>query len=226
MRWPVAHDLSGSVFRSASGLLGRSDAPVGSPRGGSCDQVQGCFGSLRGFGVHSVGSGGVARDRGADVSTLARPLRGRRRSRLVGPPAGEGVGQAGSGGSGAGSGSSVSERYSGFTAKHFHEQLLQRHDFRWSYSWTKTFLQSKGLLEKAKRRGAHRRRRPRRPLPGMMLHQDGSRHQWLVGQPALDLIVTMDDATSAILSAFLIEEEGTARRSGACAKCSSATACR
>jgi transposase len=102
------------------------------------------------------------------------------------------------------------ERYHGFTAKHFHEQLSQRHDFRWSYSWTKTFLQSKGLLEKAKRRGAHRRRRPRRPLPGMMLHQDGSRHQWLVGQPALDLIVTMDDATSAILSAFLIEEEGTA----------------
>jgi transposase len=102
------------------------------------------------------------------------------------------------------------ERYHGFTAKHFHEQLSQRHDFRWSYSWTKTFLQSKGLLERAKRRGAHRRRRPRRPLPGMMLHQDGSRHQWLVGQPALDLIVTMDDATSAILSAFLIEEEGTA----------------
>jgi transposase len=101
-------------------------------------------------------------------------------------------------------------RYWGFTAKHFHEQLVQRHDFLWSYTWTKTFLQSKGLLEKAKKRGAHRRRRPRRPLPGMMLHQDGSRHVWLAGQPALDLIVTMDDATSAILSAFLVEEEGTA----------------
>src|SRR5271168_2326633 len=50
-------------------------------------------------------------------------------------------------------------RYSGFTAKHFHEQLVQRHDFLWSYTWTKTFLQSKGLLEKAKKRGAHRRRR-------------------------------------------------------------------
>src|SRR5271167_3135072 len=101
-------------------------------------------------------------------------------------------------------------RNAGFTAKHFHEQLLARHNFDWSYTWTKTFLQSKGLLEKAKRRGAHRRRRPRRPLPGMMLHQDGSRHVWLAGQPALDLIVTMDDATSAILSAFLVEEEGTA----------------
>jgi hypothetical protein len=47
-------------------------------------------------------------------------------------------------------------------------------------------------------------------MPGMMLHQDGSRHEWLGGQPALDLIVTMDDATSAILSAFLVAEEGTA----------------
>jgi hypothetical protein len=101
-------------------------------------------------------------------------------------------------------------RYAGFTAKHFHECLVQRHSFAWGYTWTKGFLHSKGLLERAKRRGAHRRKRPRRPLPGMLLHQDGSRHEWLGGQPALDLIVTMDDATSAILSAFLIEEEGTA----------------
>jgi transposase len=101
-------------------------------------------------------------------------------------------------------------RYAGFTAKHFHERLVQHHCFAWGYTWTKTFLHSKGLLKRAKRRGAHRRKRPRRPLPGMMLHQDGSRHAWLGGQPALDLIVTMDDATSAILSAFLVEEEGTA----------------
>jgi len=101
-------------------------------------------------------------------------------------------------------------RYSGFTAKHFHEHLVQRHGFAWGYTWTKTFLHSKGLLERARRRGAHRRKRPRRPLPGMMLHQDGSRHAWLGVGPALDLIVTMDDATGAIYSAFLTEEEGTA----------------
>lgn len=101
-------------------------------------------------------------------------------------------------------------RYAGFTAKHFHEHLTRDHGFAWGYTWTKTFLQSKGLLERAKRRGAHRRKRPRRPLPGMMLHQDGSRHEWLCGQPALDLIVTLDDATGAIYSAFLVEEEGTA----------------
>src|SRR5450631_4355862 len=102
------------------------------------------------------------------------------------------------------------DRYAGFTAKHFHERLVEHHSFAWGYTWTKTFLHSKGLLERAKRRGAHRRKRPRRPLPGMMLHQDGSTHAWLGGQPALDLIVTLDDATSAILSAFLVEEEGTA----------------
>jgi transposase len=101
-------------------------------------------------------------------------------------------------------------RYAGFTAKHFHEYLVRDHKFAWGYTWTKTFLHSKGLLEKAKRRGAHRRKRARRPLPGMMLHQDGSRHEWLGGQPALDLIVTLDDATSAIYSAILVDEEGTA----------------
>jgi transposase len=101
-------------------------------------------------------------------------------------------------------------RYAGFTAKHFHEHLVKTHHFSWGYTWTKTFLQSKGLLAKAPRRGAHRRKRPRRPMRGMMLHQDGSRHQWLGDQPALDLIVTLDDATSEIYSAFLVEEEGTA----------------
>jgi transposase len=101
-------------------------------------------------------------------------------------------------------------RYSGFTARHFHEHLVRDHNFNWGYTWTKAFLQSKGLLERAKKRGAHRRKRPRRPLPGMMLHQDGSRHEWLAGLDAMDLIVTMDDATSLIYSAFLTPEEGTA----------------
>ncbi len=101
-------------------------------------------------------------------------------------------------------------RYQGFTARHFHEHLVRDHRFAWSYSWTKAFLQSRNLLPKAERRGAHRRKRPRRPLPGMMLHQDASRHAWLAGGPPLDLVVTMDDATSEIYSAFLVEEEGTA----------------
>jgi transposase len=102
------------------------------------------------------------------------------------------------------------ERYQGFTVKHFHEHLVKDHGFGWGYTWTKLHLQWKGLVAKAPRKGAHRRRRERRPLPGMMLHQDGSRHAWLEGQPPLDLIVTLDDATGAIYSAFLVEEEGTA----------------
>ena len=77
------------------------------------------------------------------------------------------------------------------------------------YTWTKTQLHAAGLVERAKRRGAHRRKRERKPCEGMMLHQDGSRHGWLAGQAPLDLIVTMDDATSTIYSAFLVEEEGT-----------------
>src|SRR5487761_1410405 len=101
-------------------------------------------------------------------------------------------------------------RYSGFTAQHFHEHLVRDHGFRWGYTWTKTFLHGQGLLRAAPRRGAHRRKRPRRPMPGMMLHQDGSRHVWLAGLPACDLIATLDDATSALYSAFLVDEEGTA----------------
>ncbi len=101
------------------------------------------------------------------------------------------------------------ERYQGFTVKHFHERLVKDHGFGWGYTWTKLHLQWKGLVAKAPRKGAHRRKRERRPLPGMRLHQDGSRHEWLEGQPALDLIVTLDDATGAIYSAFLVEEEGT-----------------
>ena len=101
------------------------------------------------------------------------------------------------------------ERYRGFTAKHFHEHLARTLWFDRSYTWTKLFLQRRGLIEAAPRRGAHRRKRPRRPLPGMMLHQDASRHVWVAGRPACDLVVTLDDATGAIYSALLVPEEGT-----------------
>ena len=101
-------------------------------------------------------------------------------------------------------------RHRDWTVKHFHDHLRAHHGFAWSYTWTKAVLQRAGLVSKARRRGAHRRRRPRKPCVGMMLHQDGSRHEWLAGAPPLDLIVTMDDATSEIYSAFLVGEEGTA----------------
>jgi transposase len=97
----------------------------------------------------------------------------------------------------------------GWNVKHFHEHIREQHGFRWGYTWTKTQLHTAGLVERAARRGAHRRKRPRKPCEGMMLHQDGSRFAWLAGQPQLDLIVTMDDASSTIYSALLVEEEGT-----------------
>ena len=106
-------------------------------------------------------------------------------------------------------------RYFDFTAKHFHEAMLGRamadgRPFKRSYTWTKGVLQRRGLVAKASRRSAHRKKRARRPLPGMLVFQDGSRHAWLPQGPPLDLVVTLDDATGAILSAMLVEEEGTA----------------
>ena len=99
-------------------------------------------------------------------------------------------------------------RYWDFTAKHFHEKLVADHGFKRSYNWLRLSLQAHGRRRAAPRRGAHRRKRPRRALPGMMLHQDGSSHEWVPGR-WWDLIVTMDDATSDIYSAFFVAEEGT-----------------
>jgi transposase len=103
-----------------------------------------------------------------------------------------------------------------WNVKHFHEHVQKHHGFRWGYTWTKTQLHAANLVERAARRGAHRRKRVRKPCEGMMLHQDASRFAWVAGESELDLIVTMDDATSTIYSAFLIEEEGTASTFRAC----------
>jgi hypothetical protein len=99
-------------------------------------------------------------------------------------------------------------RYTGWTVKHFHERWQTEHGGTRSYSWTKKTLQAAGHVVRAPRRGAHRKKRPRKPLPGMMLHQDGSTHEW-VPDCQWDLIVTLDDATTEIYSAFFVEEEGT-----------------
>lgn len=100
--------------------------------------------------------------------------------------------------------------YNGWRVAHFHDALKERHNFQWGYTWTKTQLHAAGLVPKAKHRGRHRRKRERKPCIGMMLHQDASMHAWLEGEPALDLVVTLDDADSTIYSAFLVPQEGTA----------------
>lgn len=99
-------------------------------------------------------------------------------------------------------------RYFDFTAKHFWEKLTAEHGVSRSYNWVRLTLQAHGRIRPAPRRGAHRRKRPRRPMAGMMLHQDGSRHAWVPGQ-WWDLIVTLDDATSEVYSGFFVAEEGT-----------------
>jgi transposase len=106
----------------------------------------------------------------------------------------------------------VAERY-----VHFHRGWNVNHFYSWyrrdggkrSYTWVKNTLQSKGLVLKSVKRGVHRKRRERVPLPGMMLHQDGSSHEWVPGKK-WDLIVTMDDATNEHYSMFFVDEEGTA----------------
>lgn len=99
-------------------------------------------------------------------------------------------------------------RHLGWNIKHFHA-WYQRQGGKRSYTWVKRCLQEARLVSKSKQRGTHRKRRERSPLPGMMIHQDGSTHEWVAGQQ-WDLIVTMDDATNEHYSMFFCEEEGTA----------------
>jgi transposase len=101
------------------------------------------------------------------------------------------------------------DKYPDFNVRHFHEKLKESEDISLSYSWVKQALQGAGLVARKKKRGPHRRRRPRRPLPGMLLHIDGSKHRWFQNDRYYDLLVILDDATSRIYYAQLVAEEST-----------------
>ncbi len=101
-----------------------------------------------------------------------------------------------------------SKRYAGWNVNHFYAWYRREHGGTRSYSWVKDTLQGQGVVAKAPGRGKHRKRRERAPLIGMMIHQDGSTHEWVPGQK-WDLIVTMDDATNEHYSMFFVEQEGT-----------------
>jgi transposase len=101
------------------------------------------------------------------------------------------------------------DRYFDLNVRHFHEKLAAEHGVDLSYTWVKLALQGAGLVARGRKRGVHRKRRPRRPLPGMLLHIDGSRHRWFQDERWYDLIVILDDATSEIYYAQLVEEEST-----------------
>lgn len=101
------------------------------------------------------------------------------------------------------------DEYFDFNVRHFHEKLVERHRIEVSYTWTKCLLQGAGLVAKERTRKKHHERRARRPLPGMLLHIDGSQHQWFEDERWFDLIVILDDATSAIYYAQLVAAEST-----------------
>lgn len=100
--------------------------------------------------------------------------------------------------------------YADFSMKHFHEVVTEKHKLKLSYTLLRGVLQEAGLVEKAPGRGQYRRKRERRPLVGMLVHLDGSTHEWLAGLPRQDLIVALDDADGRILYARFVEQEGTA----------------
>jgi transposase len=100
-------------------------------------------------------------------------------------------------------------RYSEFNVKHFYSWYRRLHGGGRSYTWVKNTLQAQGVVQKAPKRGAHRKKRPRAPYTGMMIHQDGSTHEWVQGK-TWDLIITLDDATTEHYSMFFVDEEGTA----------------
>jgi len=101
------------------------------------------------------------------------------------------------------------EKYYDLNVRHFHEKLQEEHDIQLSYTWVYQALVGAGLVQKRRRRVAHRRRRERRPMVGMLLHIDGSKHRWFQDDRWYDLLVILDDATSEIYYAQLVEEEGT-----------------
>jgi transposase len=101
------------------------------------------------------------------------------------------------------------EKYFDLNVRHFHEKLREEHQVAISYSWVKGLLQGAGMVAKGRKRGVHRQLRPRRPLPGMLLHIDGSEHRWFQDERWYDLLVIMDDANSEIYYAQLVEEEAT-----------------
>lgn len=101
------------------------------------------------------------------------------------------------------------EEYFDFNTRHFHERLHEKHLIEVSYTWTKRLLQGAGLIAKQSIRKRHLKKRERRPLPGMLLHIDGSRHQWFQDERWFDLLVILDDATSRIYYAQLVEAEST-----------------
>jgi len=195
---PVLEDLPREEFDALDRASTRTET----------DEVRGDLRTHDGAGAEPVRGGVDFGCFGANLPALAGPVRGRGAAGLYDRRRGKLSGRRVAVDTALRVLELFDTRYWDFTAKHFHEKLVSAHGFTHSYNGVRLTLQAHGRLRPAPRRGAHRRKRERRALPGMMLHQDGSTHQWVPGQ-WWDLIVTMDDATSEIYSALFVDEEGT-----------------
>ena len=154
-----------------------------------------------------VGSRRDHRGDGPDDAALAGAVPGTRLQRVVGLPQTESEPETSAGEVLEQVLQLYREKYFDFNVQHFHEKLREEHGIGQSYTWVKTALQEAGLVARRKKRGSHRKRRPRRPLPGMMLHIDASEHDWFGDGRKYELIVILDDATSEIYYAQLVEAE-------------------
>lgn len=99
------------------------------------------------------------------------------------------------------------EKYFDFNVSHFYDKLRENHNIEASYNWVRLALQGAGLVEKRKRHDKHRKRRPRKPLVGMMIHMDGSPYDWLGNGTMYDLVHAYDDANNRLYDIELVREE-------------------
>ena len=99
------------------------------------------------------------------------------------------------------------DKYFDFNMSHFYDKLGKEHNIQLSYNWVRLALEGAGLAKKRKRGGKHRKRRARKPLTGMMLHMDGSPHDWFGDESEYDIVVILDDANNELYDIAIVDEE-------------------
>ena len=206
----LTHDVSALKKWSGGARLESELKPnVFRIRDGADDETTGRAVEGDGKEDHLVGGGGDHRGKRPDDAAVAGTAGGRRLFGSGGPAQGQSQRTACSAEDSRRDAGLYREQYSDFNVRHFHEKLREQHGIDISYTWVYQALTGAGLVAKRRRRAPHRRRRERRPMPGMLLHIDGSKHRWFQDDRWYDLLVILDDATSEICYAQLVEEEST-----------------
>ncbi len=99
------------------------------------------------------------------------------------------------------------EKYFDFNMSHFYDKLRKEHNIKLSYNWIRLALEGAGLVERRQRHDKHRKHRERKPLIGMMLHMDGSPHDWFGNGTEYDIVTILDDANNEMYDIALVDEE-------------------